>query len=94
MSATFFVTGHIIRQNPFEMRDRYVLFMCAIVIVGSILMPTSMLGYNIWQIIPYYAFAVMGTLMVCYVSNKMTEHKGMVIAIMVMIGNKTLTILT
>ncbi len=94
MSATFFIVGHVIRQSQFEMRGSYAVLMCAIVAVDSILMPTNMMGYKTWQVIPYCICAVMGTLMVCYVSSKIAEHNSKTKAVMVYIGNCTLTILT
>ncbi|MCD8291595.1 MAG: hypothetical protein LUC91_08880, partial [Prevotella sp.] len=88
------MAGYNIKQWQFEIKGYFTIVAFIIVCICSIFMPTNMLKFTTWQIIPYCLCAVSGTLMVVYVSNIIVRYGRKTKYMMVWIGKHTLAILT
>lgn len=96
LASAFIVTGFAYRHNNWRLHYKTLtvsLLGAAIVAVGALLWPCSMLSFTWKTIIPYYFSAIAGTLMVFACCKWLSTNK-LVGRALAYIGDKTLDILT
>lgn len=72
-----------------------VNIICLITVaIGSLLMPSNMLNYTTWQIIPYSICAIAGTWLFFNISKVIANSTSRWKKFMVFVGDNTMTILT
>lgn len=97
LSTFFFISGYYIRTHTaiFKNNNYISILYFIIVLVISLLIPTSMLRFNYINIIPYSIAAIAGTLLVLHISDKINKSQYKVLTLpFIYIGNNTLPILT
>lgn len=100
-SAAFFITGHLSYKllnyqlvKNINNRGGTSILLVLLVSVGSVFMPTNMLKYSPWQIIPYFICAVAGTWLFFNISNYVARTNTICKKFLVYVGQNTMTILT
>lgn len=100
LSASFFIAGRkmheILSQYALIKLPNWKVNVCFILIVGigSIWMPTNMLKYTTWQILPYFVCAVAGTWLFFNISIILANRQSCLKKFMVFVGDNTMPILT
>lgn len=101
LSAAFFIAGRVAHQYFSDENVKNInnwggtsILLVGIVGLGSLLMPTNMLKYSTWQILPYFVFAVSGTWLFFNISSILVNRTSCWKKLMVFVGDNTMTILT
>ncbi len=100
LSVLFISTGDVLCKRKilnYLSNNKWVLIICCffIVFIGSLLTPASLLTIKDANLIlPYYSFAVCGTIMIFYVSKSIPSSMGRLKNLLLIAGNNSLTILT
>lgn len=99
LSASFFIAGYMLRKllivSNINISWGGVNVICLIAVaIGSLLMPSNMLNYTTWQIIPYFICAIAGTWLFFNISKALANRTSWWKKIMVFVGDNTMTILT
>ena len=95
-AAEFFVIGYYYKKKELNIHERFYIFPFGVFMVtfGVDFYQATLLKFQWWQVVPYGTTAIIGTLMVFYLSKKIAAQKNVVNKWLVYIGNNTLTILT
>lgn len=95
LSTFFFISGFYIHTHPISNNYYISILYFIIVLVISLLYPTSMLRFDYKNIIPYSIAAVAGTLLILHISDKINKSQYKTLKnFLIYIGNNTLPILT
>lgn len=95
LSTFFFITGYFLHTQRIKNNILLNLTYFIIVLITSLLLPTSMLKFNYANVVPYSVAAIAGTLMILQLSDAINKSKYQTIKkVLIYIGNHTLSILT
>lgn len=97
LAAVFISSGHLFKMKKIKIKTSYKsLGGYAIILgIGTFFFPTSMLRFNYMNLIPYIAFALIGTLMIFGLSKKILKIKNQkIVDLLIFTGNHTLNVLT
>lgn len=96
LAAEFYVIGYYYRKSECKIHEKWYVLPFGLVVVtfGTHFYQATLLSFKWWQVIPYGATAIIGTLMVFYVSKVIVKQQTVANKWLVFIGNNTLTILT
>lgn len=96
LAAEFYVIGYYYRKSGCKIHEKWYVLPIGLVVVtfGTHFYQATLLSFKWWQVIPYGATAIIGTLMVFYVSKVIVKQQTVANKWLVFIGNNTLTILT
>lgn len=93
-AALFLFAGGIIFSMFDSINKLWVTILCVIfVIIGSLFFPTEMPKVDYNTFFPFCICSVAGTIMVMFVSKKVSDNRSFVSSILGYIGNHTMTIL-
>lgn len=95
LATTFFLMGFVYKKKMDNLCHWYLaLLFAAVVAIGSVLWPATMLRYSA-QDVPFYVItAICGTLMVLTISQWLSHQENRLKHVLVYIGNNTITVLT
>lgn len=96
LAAEFFVIGYYYRKSECKIHEKWYVLPIGLVVItfGTHFYQATLLNFKWWQVIPYGATAIIGTLMVFYVSKIVVKQQTVATKWLIFIGNNTLTILT
>ena len=96
LASEFFVMGYYYKKSKCKVHEKWYVLPLGIIVItfGTHFYQATLLNFKWWQVIPYGATAMIGTLMVFYVSKKIDRLQTVASKWLVYIGNNTLTILT
>lgn len=95
-AALFFVSGHYYKKQKWKVHERNYICPTAIVLItfGVFSYQSNLLNFTYWQVVPYFATAIVGILATFYLSKQVSKHSNRFKSYLVYIGNNTLPVLT
>lgn len=96
LASEFFVIGYYYKKAECKYHEKWCVLPLGLFVItfGTHFYQATLLNFKWWQVIPYGATAIIGTLMIFYVSKKIIKLQTITNKWLVFIGNNTLTILT
>ena len=96
LSSFFMMCGHLFRSHSLKIPTQWWwIGICILTIaVGTYYFHTSMLSFDITNIIPYVICAIIGTMMLFGISKHIASRRYRGTTILLYVGNHTLSILT
>lgn len=96
LASEFFVIGYYYKKLECKFHEKWCVLPLGLFTItfGTHFYQATLLSFKWWQVILYGATAIIGTLMVFYVSKKIVKLQTVANKWLVFIGNNTLTILT
>ena len=95
-SAEFFFVGYCYKKTACDIHKRMLIVPIGVVLVtlGEYFYQASLLHFLWWQVVPYAITAIVGTLAIFYLSNRIAVKNIKICDWLTYIGNNTLPILT
>lgn len=93
LAAAIFLAGHVYKEHKCCTNLLWTVTFVIIVCLGSVLMPMEILTLEWFNIVPYFAFGVMGTIMTINISRILSTC-SMLGCFFSWVGRETLTVLT
>ncbi len=94
LATTFFLMGYMYKKIGNWCRWHWALLFAAVVAIGSVYWPTTMLSYEAQEIPLYVVTAFCGTLMTLTLSQWFAQRENRLKRLLIYIGDNTITILT
>lgn len=94
LSAAIFLAGHLCHELKWNGNLGWGFFFALIILVGSILMPREILHLAWYEIVPYFIFGLIGSMMALIFSRFLAERFPKISDLVSWIGRNTMTILT